>query len=105
MEKKTFYYAYRISAHFSIADEVCSFYFTNKETAFDVRDLLFECSDKVGEGNNSYCANVTVPNKTAIEENDLDSYNIYKSVDEFVKNDKVFEIFYGKVYNQNNLSI
>ena len=105
MEKKTFCYVYSISAHFSFVDLVYGFYFEDKESAMEVRNILFECSDIVGLGSESYCAVVTFPNKIAIAEDELDMFPIYKSSDDFINNNQAFKRFYGEVYNQKGLSI
>ena len=98
MEKKTFCYVYSMSAHFSFIDVVYGFYFEDKDSAMKVRDILFECSDIVGLGSESYCARVSLPNKIAIAEDELGTFPLYKSVEDFIDNNKIFKRYYGDVY-------
>ena len=99
------YGVYSIYSFFSIDDKAYNFYFEDNATANQVREILFECSDKVGQGSLSYCAYITLPNKIFIDENDLNKYNIYKSVEDFVQKDEVFKKYYGEIYKQNDVTI
>ena len=98
VEERTFCYVYTISAYFSTVDLVYGFYFEDKESAMKVRDILFECGEVVGTESLSYCKRVTNPNKIAIAEDELGMFPLYKSVEDFIDNNKIFKRYYGDVY-------
>ena len=105
MREKDFCCVYTISAYFSMIDLAFSFYFKDEDSALKARDILFECGDLVGKESLSYCGKVTNPNKIAIAKDDLGMFPLYKSVDDFVNNNKIFKRYYVDVYKSVECSI
>ena len=98
MEKRTFCNVYTISAYLSTIDLVFGFYFEDEDSAAKARDILFECGEMVGKGSLSYCGKVTKPKEITVAEDDLGMFPLYKSVEDFVNNNKIFNRYYGEVY-------
>ena len=94
MKKATIYYVYSIYAYWPHRDEAHSFYFEEKQPAEEVRQMIFNNSDKLGRNHSSYCSHVSVPSVATIKEEDLPK--VYKTASEFIDTCDIYKNLYGQ---------
>ena len=101
MEKNTIYILYSIFAYYPSVDKAYTFYFKDKHTAEQAREIISICNEQIDVNSKYYCSSITIPCQKIVDVDDIYHYQIFENIKDFINNPK-FNKIYGNIYSNSS---